>query len=739
MTVTALRKSLACLLSLVLVFSCTILPKTAVADEGGSFAAGSVNLKKTGTKSITKGSLTVTDLEDFGGLVPRYSRWASLQFTCEREDTIKVTSDNENVVKISDFTRSAYNGNVVLELQKTGLANITLTNGVDSIEVPIVVPSDYATDITSITKTSHDSIAISWKPVSGMSGYMIKRIKEADQTSKPEDYTQLKLVSGESANTAIVNAPWDVGYTYLVLPFVECNGQRFFSEHFRWSSVKSFTLSKPVVKLYSVIKKANTSLALNWSVDTAAPQFDVYRSTSPDRDFKRVATTSAKSWIDTAVKAGVVYYYQVVANFGGGLTATSNTFCKMIPSKSKVLKKLISAKQLFREGEYEWYHASPDMVGYYTQGSKIYVVSYLNNKLKIYGFNSKLKKTSTKTIKLPKHQVWGGYYHGSDGNNYVAIGWNNPKEKKTKTVIKIIKYNNKWKKVKVASIKGKVNKYDDNGIYRPFAAGTTSFDMQGDTLFLHTSREVFKLSDGLHHQSNISFSINTKNMHVEMDYASFVSHSFKQIVRFKDGSYYLMDHGDAGPRGIYLKTRGYGTEYENKVEWSKTLFSFLGDIGENFTGATLGGMEIGVDNVLACGTAQPHKNKIKGVKGFGDYRENVFLTVTNRTTGKTTFKWLTSINPKKGKQILNTVRMVKLSDDRFAILYSTWTAKNWRKCKFYYTVVDGSGKKIMTKTYKNVVFSGAAQPILHDGCIYWTENNFYTYEKTKMYRIPALC
>ena len=52
------------------------------------------------------------------------------------------------------------------------------------------------------------------------------------------------------------------------------------------------------------------------------------------------------------------------------------------------------------------------------------------------------------TKKAYNSDLVAGFYHGPDGNNYVALGTYNTKESKTKVVIRVIKYSKAWKKGK---------------------------------------------------------------------------------------------------------------------------------------------------------------------------------------------------------------------------------------------------------------------------------------------------
>jgi hypothetical protein len=260
--------------------------------------------------------------------------------------------------------------------------------------------------------------------------------------------------------------------------------------------------------------------------------------------------------------------------------------------------------------------------------------------------------------------------------------------------------------------------------------------MQGNTLYLTTSRTMFMAFDGYRHQSNISFKINTKKMKAAEANESYVSHSFNQFVKFKDGTLYLLDHGDSYPRCLNLTyVSDYGSD-QQKVN-TLSMLKLRGETGNNFTGCKVGGMEIGNESVLVCGTSQPHKNKIKKISGFGyNMKYNAFLALANRKTGKVTFQWLTKYNPKTTSVIVGETRMVKLSDSRFAILYTT-TQKG--KTTLNYAVYSDTGKKIYSKKYSNMVFNGDSQPVLDNGRIVWISSAANNGKATtKLYSIPAV-
>ena len=185
---------------------------------------------------------------------------------------------------------------------------------------------------------------------------------------------------------------------------------------------------------------------------------------------------------------------------------------------------------------------------------------------------------------------------------------------------------------------------------------------------------------------------------------------------------------------------------------SETPFYFLGETGDNFTGASLNGFEVTKNNIIVAGVAQPHNYKIKGTKGFERYSKNLFVTITSRKTGKSTVKWLTKLDPKKKKEAAG-VWMKKLTDDRLALIYFIRN-NDTDKSTFYYMVIDENGKKIYKKTLKGVTTPSTRDLILKDGRIWWfTHTSDYqdaTYKngvykinnvkvKSVFYGIPAVC
>ena len=410
-----------------------------------------------------------------------------------------------------------------------------------------------------------------------------------------------------------------------------------------------------------------------------------------------------------------------------------------VTSEAKSVPKITMSST--ENGVYSGYHAVPDRTFLYKDGKELHVVSVIGIKLTDYTLDKQYKVVSSEKIKLPRYNVWGGYFHSEKGQHYVAIGYNNEAESESKTVIKVLKYDEAWKKSGQANIHGYSSNGQGLGVYTPFAYGNVSFAENKDTLYMMTARTMFSNGEGLHSQSNIAFTINTKKMESHSNNVSYCSHSFNQIARFADGNLYLVDQGDAHPRGVQITIYDkFGSSEASldtgNIRSSVTAFAFQGDVGNNSTGATVGGMEVSKSYVLATGSAQPHSSTIDGVSGFASaYGQNLYLIKRSRSTGECSVRWLTSYNPTTSGVTVECPRMVKVNDNLFAILYSVKNVSSGKRyCRCMY--IDGSGQKIKDAPFSNIQFRGGTQPIVFNNRIVFAEKPS-NLQNAQVYSIPA--
>ena len=267
-------------------------------------------------------------------------------------------------------------------------------------------------------------------------------------------------------------------------------------------------------------------------------------------------------------------------------------------------------------------------------------------------------------------------------------------------------------------------------------------DATGNRLFIYTSRVMFKAYDGINHQSNIAFEVNTDTMKlIEHPYNNFTSHSFNQFVKFKDNTLYLADHSDGRQRGVKVTfVENYVESGSNGRTFIMNPFAANGEIGENYTGMTIGGMEVGQKNIVTVGSSVPHNKTLKGVKGYDySYNHNVYVITTDRETGKSNFKWLTKFNPKTSKYTVNDARLVKVTDNRFAVIYNVTNRKTGKKV-LHCVYIDNNGKVIKDLVYKTIYFDCASQPILYNGYITFEgiyHNSKKGKDQVKIIRLPA--
>ena len=332
---------------------------------------------------------------------------------------------------------------------------------------------------------------------------------------------------------------------------------------------------------------------------------------------------------------------------------------------------------------------------------------------KIDYFDTSFNHTGLKSVEI-ELEHFGGFY--SDGKNYyVFSGHDNHKESASVECFRLTKYDKDWNKL------GSCGFYDCD-TYEPFECGGASMASSGNYLLIKTNRLMYKSNDGLHHQSNITFSVDTSTMTKllspgRFDTPGYYSHSFNQFIRIDNNHAVSADHGDCYNRDIGV------CYYKEPVSSSKlgsadfyTAFQIGGSYEKygNYTGATLGGLEISSSSYLVVGSSVDQNNLPSDGWGRGASCENmnVFVSTVDKSNGKASVKWLTSdANSKAG---YSNPFIVKVNDDKFVVLWKkgndNWTVR--------YAIIDGSGNiQGSVKTAKG--YLSECQPVLAGNKIVW--------------------
>lgn len=424
----------------------------------------------------------------------------------------------------------------------------------------------------------------------------------------------------------------------------------------------------------------------------------------------------------------------VTANGGQGITAGTSVY-----TKGSTFGRVKSLTQLKGMGvtkcSYPWFWASPESTSYYTDNAgNLHIVAYNGKALYDATCNSSFNITSTVKISLPL-PIWGGFYAAPDGNFYVAVGQQNPNENDDLVVVKVLKYNRAWNLLGTTNISGGYSNMS-KGIYIPFAAASLRMTQIGSTLIIHTGREMYSI-DGVHHQSDITFAIDTQTMTLIDSDMPYNSHSFNQFVVNDGKNVYFMDHGDAFYRGLILSSfSASGALVRNDAV---NIFPFVGSIGENFTGCKVTGFSLIGNNLVTVGKSVPHNYTVNGQTGYEYVRQNVYMILTDKNSLSSKLVWLTQY-PKSSKTEVTEPKLIPVSNDRFVILYSEETAD--QKSILHYLLMDSSGNIVLSKSYKNVSIQTDSQPILWGHNITWVSGNYdndaYNTSHAFLYQIPVV-
>jgi len=375
------------------------------------------------------------------------------------------------------------------------------------------------------------------------------------------------------------------------------------------------------------------------------------------------------------------------------------------------------------------FHLPNDQLGIITR-----IADDSSQRLELTFYDKNLTYLDMKIIPLP-YTEWGGLYQGEDDNYYAAVGQNNKEENDSKIVYSIIKMDGTFKEVGRCNITG-----NESYTTIPYDVGFARMTMDGTTLIVHTDRERYTSSDGKNHQSNITFMIDSTTMEPlyvgEIFPYNHVSHSFNQFVKMDGGNLIYVDHGDAYPRSVVLRTHycftttGWSDNYINRPTTNELdLICIKGSIGDNDTGTKVNGFETGTYNNVVAGVSIPH-DTITG-NDISSYEvQNVYVSLVTKDGYTSKLIWLTDYK-EGGKISAGNLRMVKITDDKFALIYQINNSSTY---KTGLILINSSGTVLAKKEY-DTFFSCYTQPLYDNGSILWIDNpqyseEYYWYDET---------
>lgn len=651
---------------------------------------------------------------------------------------IKVSSSNSNIIAIYPSSQ-AHIGNwgygqeeIVYTIEGFGVASIIFDVDGHTIEKEIIVVP-HSTDLEKIEKVDYNSIKLTWEKQPAMSGFIIERACIDEVGENYGEYTTYATTTND-ANSIILDVEWDTKYAYRVVPYINKGTKKLYAENQGKEIV--YILEGIAAEIKSVKQSGSSSLQISWNKVSGTTGYKVYRSEYENEGYKCVYTAKSNkttSW-KQKVEKGKRYYYRVVTIFPDR-QSTSQSVAQLIPKYSKAkVQTLSGVKGVYTTSRIKLGRRISDEQYYYVANGKLHIVAAntAGEYLIDYTLNSKGEVTAKKKISYKMDKL-GGVYRAADGNFYVvgSMRYSESRwDEKNLVALSVIQYNSKWKKIKTANYV--IENWAKDGC--DINSSNCAITMRENELYIHLA----SVKDNSNSASNVAFRVNCNDMSIRKATISYGYNSSQQEAVFKDEGVYLLTHSstEIAVNGI--------ADYPDTTDdyWHSDALPISGVKENGLIGCGVGGMEVGNKNILVCGISARNDKNIKLTTSYPGNFKDVFLSVIDRETGKVKLKWLTSYNKKNATTIISDTRMVKLSEDRYAILYSTTNTKG--KETMHYVVVNNAGKKIYSTSYTGMHFTGASEPILYNGNLVWMEGercnykNGKPYDKEVLYQIPAI-
>lgn len=220
-----------------------------------------------------------------------------------KNPAVTLVSDGITLENGKDYTVT-YSGN-----NEVGTASVTVTGkgnytGTKKAAYSIVLGSTTVT-----TKAAYNKITVSWTKVAGASGYDVLR-----STTSGKGYKTVKTVtSGSTASYADSGVTFNKTYYYIIKPYRMVGGKKVYADQ---SAQKSQKVMPATPTISKVSRKSATSLKITWNKVNGASGYALYRSTSENGKYTKIATIKkgkTVSYTDKKKSCGKTYYYKVRA------------------------------------------------------------------------------------------------------------------------------------------------------------------------------------------------------------------------------------------------------------------------------------------------------------------------------------------------------------------------------------------------------------------------------------------
>ena len=482
----------------------------------------------------------------------------------------------------------------------------------------------------------------------------------------------------------------------------------FYSENIAWKMPSSVTISNSSATL-----KTGDSLKLS------------ARSNS-DIDYGFTWSSSDNS-VASVTKDGKVYGNKagvctITATTDNSVKASCTVTVTPMDSDTKGSATLLSGRATDNASDNHYNTWSSVTNSYLVQNSNGTLTRLENTSsgIVVENYSADGKKLISQRTISKELNLFGGFYSGKD-YNYLVFGQNNTAESDSKEVVRVVKYTKNWSKVNSCSISG-VN------TTKPFSAGSLRMEEAGGKLYVYTCHEMYADSDGIHHQANMLFTIDEFSMSLTdsmYDVSNltdgYVSHSFNQFIKADESGKYIyrVDHSESSNytmNGSYLSVNGI-TLTKYKADGKSTAVSVSIPVKfdmnkSNYTGASIGGFELGSGNCLIA--------YAKDVSSSCKTR-NVYISVTDELFNGTQNIALTNYGT-SSKVTCRTPQLIKINDNLFLVMWEEYNSSTGKTATKTMTV-DSNGKTV-TKAISHSFGLSDCQPIVcSDGMVKWYVTN----------------
>ena len=482
----------------------------------------------------------------------------------------------------------------------------------------------------------------------------------------------------------------------------------FYSENIAWKMPSSVTISNSSATL-----KTGDSLKLS------------ARSNS-DIDYGFTWSSSDNS-VASVTKDGKVYGNKagvctITATTDNSVKASCTVTVTPMDSDTKGSATILSGRATDNASDNHYNTWSSVTNSYLVQNSDGTLTRLENTSsgIVVENYSADGKKLISRRTISKELNLFGGFYSGKD-YNYLVFGQNNTSESDSKEVVRVVKYTKGWSKVNSCSISG-VN------TTKPFSAGSLRMEEAGGKLYVYTCHEMYADSDGINHQANMLFTIDESSMSLTdsmYDVSNltdgYVSHSFNQFIKADEGGKYIyrVDHSESSNytmNGSYLSVNGI-TLTKYKADGKSTAVSVSIPVKfdmnkSNYTGASIGGFELGSGNCLIA-YAKDISSSCK--------TRNVYISVTDELFNGTQNIALTNYGT-SSKVTCRTPQLIKINDNLFLVMWEEYNSSTGKTATKTMTV-DSNGKTV-TKAISHSFGLSDCQPVVcSDGMVKWYVTN----------------